>query len=74
MMNADYSKALIGYKSAMAQAKIMVERGLLTPAEYGSIETKMCERFGINFRSLYRENKWIYTQSRGNMSPTKEVI
>ena len=74
MMNAEYYKALIGYKSAMAQAKIMVERGLLTPAEYVAIETKMCERFGINFRSLYRENEWIYTQNRGNMSPIKEVI
>ena len=73
-MDAEYYKSLIGYKSAMAQARIMVERGLLTPAEYVAIETNMCERFGINFRSLYRENEWIYTQNRGNMSPTKEVI
>ena len=74
LMREDFYKALTGYKSAMLQAKRMVVLGLITPAEYSVIETKMCERFGINFDSLYRENDWINTDFRGNMSPVKEVL
>ena len=67
-------QALVGYKSAMAQAKLMFSKGLLTADEMGVIETKMCEIYGINFDSLYREKDWINTGFRGNMSSTKEVV
>ena len=65
--------ALLGYKSAMAQARVMQEKGLITAEEFAIIETKMCELFGINFDSLFRENDWIISEFRGNMSPTKGV-
>ena len=73
-MREDFYKALTGYKSAMLQAKRMAVLGLITPKEYSVIETKMCERFGIISTSLFRENDWINTYFRGNMSPTKEVV
>ena len=73
-MDSETFKALMGYKSAMAQARLMLSRGLITADEYGIIETKMCEIFGINFDSLYRENDWIISGFRGNMSPVKEVV
>ena len=73
-MDSNAFQALMGYKSAMAQARLMLSKGLITAAEYGIIETKMCERYGINFGSLYRENDWIYTQLYGNISPKKEVV
>lgn len=73
MDNKTY-QALLGYKSAMAQAKLMLSKGLLTTEEFGIIDTKMCEKFGINFCSLFRENDWINTDFRGNMSSTKEVV
>ena len=73
-MHETYYKNIVCYKSAMVQARILVTRGLITPKEYRVIETKMCEQFGINCGSLYRENEWINTKSRGNMSPTKGVI
>ena len=66
--------SLLGYKTAVAQAKEMLSKGLITPKEYSVIETKMCEKFGINSCSLYRENDWLYTLFRGNMSSIKEVI
>ena len=66
-------QALLGYKSAMAQARQMLSKGLITVGEYGIIETKMCEIFGINIDSLYRENDWIIGGFRGNMRPVKEV-
>ena len=74
MMDSKAFQALLGYKSAMAQARIMLSQGLITAEELGIIETKMCEIFGINFDSLYRENDWIISGFRGNMSPVKEVV
>lgn len=74
VMDSKTFQALLAYKSAMAQARIMLSRGLITTEDFAIIETKMCEIFGINFDSLYRENDWIISGFRGNMSPVKEVI
>jgi len=72
-MDNNTFRALMGYKSAMAQARLMRTKGLITAEEFAIIETKMCELFGINFDSLFRENDWIISEFRGNMSPTKGV-
>ena len=73
-MDSETFKALMGYKSAMAQARLMLSRGLITADEYGLIETKMCGILGINFDSLFRENDWIISEFRGNIAPVKEVV
>ena len=73
-MDSETFKALMGYKSAMAQARLMLSRGLITADEYGIIETKMCGIFGIHFDSLFRENDWIISEFRGNIAPVKEVV
>ena len=73
-MDSNAFQALLDYKSAMAQARLMLSKGLISAEEYGIIETKMCCIYGINFDSLFRENDWIITEFRGNMSPTKEVV
>lgn len=70
-MEGDLFMGLLGYKSAMKQARDMVEKGLISVDEYTNIEQKMCEIFGINISSIYRENDWINTRFRGNMSPTR---
>lgn len=57
MMDSKAFQALLGYKSALAQARIMLSQGLITAEELGIIETKMREIFGINFDSL--ENRLI---------------
>ena len=72
MIDEQYS-SLINYKSAMAQAKLMYSKGIITDEEYEIIETKMCEKFGINSCSIFRDNEWINTLFRGNMSDTKEA-
>lgn len=66
--------SLLEYKSAMAQARLMLSKGLITATEYGIIETKMCGIFGINFDSLFRENDWIINEFRANIPSTKEVV
>ncbi len=73
-MDTEIFQAIMGYKSAMAQARLMRSKGLITAEEYGIIETKMCGIFGINFGSLFRDIDWINSDFRGNMSPTKEVV
>ena len=71
---SDYDKRLFAYQMAMALARSMRSKGLISAEEFGIIETKMCGIFGINFESLFRENDWIISEFRGNMSPTKEVV
>lgn len=73
-MDNEYFQALMGYKTAMAQAKVMLSKGLISAKEYSVIETKMCGMFGINSDNLFRENDWINSCFRGNMTPTKEVV
>lgn len=73
-MDSNTFHALMGYKSAMAQARLMLSKGLITATEYGIIETKMCGIFGINFGSLYRDNDWINRETDGNIAPVKEVV
>ena len=73
-MTNEYYDAVISYNLAMAQAKELVLRGLLTTEEYAIIETKMCQKYGINSCSIYRENDWINTSFRDNMSPERMVV
>ena len=73
-MDNEYFQALMDYKTAMAQANVMLSKGLISAKEYSVIETKMCGMFGINSDSLFRENDWINSCFRGNMTPTKEVV
>ena len=73
-MDSKTFQALMGYKSAMAQARLMLSKGLITATEYVIIETKMCGIFCINFGSLYRDNDWINGAGDGNITPVKEVV
>ena len=73
-MTNEYYDAVISYKSAMAQAKELLLRGIITPGEFSIIETKMSEKYGINSCSIYRDNDWINTPFRGNMSPERMVV
>ena len=72
MIDEQYS-SLINYKSAMSQAKLRHSKGIITAKEYEIIAPKMCEKFGINSCSIFRDNEWINTLFRGNMSDTKEA-
>lgn len=54
-MDVKYFSGLLLYKTVMIQAKSMLANGLITSDEFSIIETKMCEKFGINSDSLFRE-------------------
>ena len=72
-MNKEYFDSVCGYKSAMAQARLMLLKGILTESEYAIIDTMMAEKYGLSSYSVFRENDLLYSSIRGNMSHYEEV-
>jgi hypothetical protein len=72
-MNKEYFNSVCGYKSAVAQARLMLLKGIITESEYAIIDTMMAEKYGISSCSLFRENGLIYRAVDGNMSHYEEV-
>lgn len=62
------NERILGYKSAMAQARQMLSGGIINADEYAIIDTMMAEKYGLSSCSLFRENDLIYSSIRGNMS------
>ena len=59
---------VLGYKSAMAQARRMLSASIITEAEYAIIDPMMAEKYGLSSCSLFRENDLLHSSIRGNMS------
>lgn len=59
-MNKEYFDAVCGYKSAMAQAQLMLSKGILNESEYAVIDTMIAEKYGLSSCSLFRENDLLY--------------
>lgn len=72
-MNKEYFARICGYKSAMAQARLMLSNGILTKTEYLEIDTMMAEKYELSSCSLFRNNDLLYKENDGNMSHYKGV-
>ena len=72
-MNKEYFDAVCSYKSVMAQARLMLLKGILTGREYAIIDTMIAEKYGLSSCSLFRENDLLYKERDGNMSHYEEV-
>lgn len=72
-MSEEYFAGILGYKSAMAQARLMLSKGIISEDEYAIIDTMMAEKYGLSSCSLFRENDLLYSDTRGNMSHYEEV-
>ena len=72
-MSEEYFSGVLGYKSAMAQAQLMLFKGIITEDEYVIIDTMIAEKYGINSCSLFRDNDLLCGGFRGNMSHYEEV-
>ena len=55
------------YISAMAQAKILLKRGVITKKEYTYFDTIIANKYGISLCSLFRPIDLIYPPFRANM-------
>lgn len=65
--------SLLHYKTAMKQAKIMLEKGLISADDYSKIDTIIANKYGQNSCSIYVYNNLIYTPNSGNIH-RKEVF
>ena len=72
-MSEECFAGILGYKSAMAQAGLMLSKGIITAEEYAIIDTMMAGKYGLCSCSLFRENNLLYNGFRGNMSHYEEV-
>ena len=72
-MSEDRFAGVLGYKSAMAQAGLMLSKGIIDADEYAIIDTMMADKYGLCSCSLFRENDLLYKGFRGNMSHYEEV-
>ena len=51
---SDYDKRLFAYQLAMALARSMRSKGLISAKEYAKIDTIMAEKYGISSCSIFR--------------------
>ena len=65
---------ILAYYSAMVQANIMLEKGIIDESDMVSIEDKLAQKYELEFGSILRENDLINLDFRVNMSHTKEVL
>lgn len=55
MVDKDFFRSLLAYKSAMAQAKVLLRRGVITRREFGHFDTMCLRKYGLSLGSIFRE-------------------
>ena len=50
----EYDKRLIAYQTAMALARSMRSKGIISAKEYAKIDTIIAEKYGIYSYSIFR--------------------
>ena len=73
MSEREYHDALLNYKTAIEQAKILLDRTVITAKEYAIIDTNLRQKYGIFTCSIFVENDLIINDYRGNIPLTEEV-
>lgn len=53
-MNEDLFRALLYYKSVMAQAKRLLERGIITQRDYAHFDTMFLEKYHLCLDSIFK--------------------
>ena len=54
-VNEDLFASLLAYKSIMAQAKVLLRRGIITKREYTHFDTMFTKKYGLSLDSIFRE-------------------
>src|SRR5574344_825031 len=62
-MSEELFAGILAYKSAMAQARLMLSKGLITKDEYAIIDTMMAEKYSLSSCSLFRDNDLLYSST-----------
>ena len=62
------NKDIIGYCSAIAQARRMLKSGIINLDDYEKIDHVLLEKYKLPLSSIYRDITLIDKKTRGNMS------
>ena len=54
-MNKDLFESLLAYKRILAQAKVLLRRGIITKREYAHFDTMFTKKYGLSLDSIFRE-------------------
>ena len=54
-MREDMFRSVLGYLSAMAQAKALLHQGIITQREYTHFDTMFTKKYGLSLDSIFRE-------------------
>ena len=60
-------KDIIGYCSAIAQARRMLKMGIISMDDYEKIDHALLKKYKLPLSSLYRDIALINKENRGNM-------
>lgn len=53
---SDYDKRLMAYQTAMAIARSMCSKGIISANEYAEIDTIIAQKYEISSGSIFRKN------------------
>jgi hypothetical protein len=67
------NEQILAYCSAMAQARQMLEKRLITRDEYIKIDAIILEKYNLSSYSIYRDIRLLTGAVRANMSHHTEV-
>jgi len=54
-VDKDFFHSLLAYKSAIAQAKVLLRRGIITRREFGHFDTMLARKYGLSSGTIFRE-------------------
>ena len=58
---------IIGYCSAIAQARRMLKMGIISLEDYKKIDSILLKKYNLTLSSLFRDKALLYKETRGNM-------
>lgn len=58
-MKNEITENVFRYTLAMSMVESMHEKGIISDVEFDKIELKFCEKYCINFASIFRKKRWI---------------
>ena len=62
------NKDIIGYCSAIAQARRMLKLGIICLDDFETIEHMLLKKYNLPLSSLFRDKSLIYKETRANIS------
>ena len=58
---------IIGYCSAIAQARRMMKLGIISLEDFEKIDRVLLKKYNLTLSSLFRDKALLYKETRGNM-------